>query len=405
MVALTADAQNLVPTLREHGYLTCLLGKNHLVEWNLHTRWFDATPGWKFKRRGADDYDLSHVPDPNLARRADYVGRICPERYDMAQHEDAVSVDEAADFFARARTEQRPFFALLDIGKPHPVYEDYPGSPASRLPLDAIPLPPALPIDDAPSVERMIRLTKQTDALGETMRRTIARAYLSMCEFADQQVARVLDALDRLELSDNTLVIYTADHGDFSGEHACYEKWDTVLYDCLTHVPLLMRLPGRVPASARVRSMVELIDIAPTIHELLGLPAHGRHHGRSLNHLFADPNATHKSAVYCQGGVEPELVARPADFSDKAYSLKHQVLLDHPESMLRAHMVRTDDHKLIYRLSGRHELYDLKRDPNELNNVFDRADYTHVRHELVERLLAFFVRYQPDYPPVDRLHA
>ena len=105
-----------------------------------------------------------------------------------------------------------------------------------------------LPSKKAPSVERLYREVFDLEGLTSEERRVIVRAYLSMCAFADSRVQIVLDAIDRLGIADRTIIIYQSDHGDFAGEHNCVEKWDTCFYECIVRVPLMIRLPGVIPA-------------------------------------------------------------------------------------------------------------------------------------------------------------
>lgn len=395
MVCLQADTPNLVPDLRARGYRTALIGKNHIVEWNLHKIWFDATASWNWVKPQPGEV-------PEAMRRAEY-GGVLPADFPLHRHPDAVSADELIAFLETPS--ERPFFALLDTQMPHPFYQDYP-TPAAGIPLAAIPTPPCGPLAEAGSVERAIRISKKTDGLSAEERRRVRRAYYTMAEFADRQVARVLDALDRLGLADNTLVVLTSDHGDFAGDHGCYEKWDTALFDCITRVPLLMRLPGVLPAGRRTDALVELVDLLPTTCELAGLPVPTYAQGRSLVALATGATESHRDAVFSQGGVERPLLDRAApNIGLNGSGYKQQVLLDFPESMLRAKMVRTATHKLIHRISGEHELYDLALDPDELVNRYHDPAYVEVRFALRERLLNFLIESETNLPEVNALYA
>lgn len=396
MVCLQADTPNLIPYLREHGYRTALLGKNHIVEWNLHQRWFDATSSWRWQRP-------PHQPvSPELAR-ADYAGPL-PADFPFARSPDAVSAQEMIEFIEGCQ--DRPFFGLLDMQLPHPAYQEYP-TPVSRRPLSDFPVPSSRPLDEVPPLEHALRTSKNLEHLSDDDRRRIRRAYYSMAEFADQQIARVLDALDRLGLTENTLVIYTADHGDFAGDHNCYEKWDTSLLDCIVRVPLLMRLPGRLPAGHRVADLVELVDLLPTTLELADLPTPAYAQGHSLVTLAHGEGPAPRTAAFAGGGVEASLLQRlaPPARPDGRPSVKQQVLQDFPWTMHRAKMVRTASHKLIYRLHGGHELYDLAADPEELHNRFGDPALAAIQADLQERLLRFLIESETTLPEVGSLTA
>lgn len=397
MVAIYEDTPNIIPIVRDAGFRTCLLGKNHVVEWNLHTKWFDKTPRW----------DFAKVPQngtrPDL-RRASYAGAV-PADFPLERHFDAVSADEAIGFIEQARG--RPFFALVDMSLPHPMYQTYPNMPAAALDLSDIPSPPVPPLENAPFVEQAIRRSKNLEDLTDEDRRLIRRAYYSMCEFADRQVARILDALDRLDLARDTLVIYTADHGDFAGDHNCFEKWDTSFLDGIVRVPLLMRWPGRIPAGLRSSALVELIDLFPTILEAAGLAVPSYAQGRSLWPMLAGTaDASPRTSVLCQGGVEPPLIRRAvAPGVPGTDPVKQQVLVDFPETMARAKMVRTATHKYVHRTAGGHELYDLRNDPDEMRNLAEDPDFAGVLVEMQQLLLQRLIDAESTLPEVTNLYA
>ncbi len=397
MVALHEGTPNIIPLVRDAGFRTCLLGKNHVVEWNLHRKWFDQTPGWDF-----DKVPLNGTrPD---MQRASYGGKA-PEDFPFHRHIDAVSADETITFLEQSGG--RPFFAMVDMSLPHPVYQTYPNMPAAMLDLEMIPAPPVPPLESAPFVERAIRTSKGLEELTDDDRRTIRRAYYSMCEFADRQVARILEAVDRLNLAEDTLVIYTADHGDFTGDHNCFEKWDTSFLDSIVRVPLLLRWPGRIPAGLRSSALVELIDIFPTILEAAGLPVPSYAQGRSLWPVIdRRPDAALRSSVLCQGGVEDPLIRRAvAPGVPGTDPVKQQVLIDFPAAMARAKMVRTADHKYIHRTTGGHELYDLRNDPDEMVNLADDPACAGLVVEMQQILLQRLIEAESTLPEVNDLYA
>lgn len=392
MLVLQEDDPNAIPIVREAGYSTCLLGKNHLVEWNLHKKWFDATPSWKFNK--TPKFVDAPEPDSDL-RRAYYRGRVSPEN-DLTLDCDAVTATETVDYLRKCKADGKPFFALVDMGKPHTPYDLYP-TPTADIPLEQIPLPPWQSLEEAPSLMRQVRIAKDCERLTDDDRRKIVRAYWSMCEWADRQVGRILAALDELDLADDTLVIYTADHGDYTTEHNGYEKWDTCFYDCLTHVPLVMRWPGNIPAGARSEALVELVDLLPTAFEAMGLARPIWFQGRSLWPLLRNEQAEHRDAVFCTGGVEASALPLIGK-SGSGDSIKQRVLHQFPEALARGMMVRTKDWKLIYRVTGDCELYDLVNDPHELRNRYGDPECAAMQHQLIERLLRFSIDTQRDLP-------
>ncbi len=396
LLCIQEDTPNIIPILRNAGFRTCLLGKNHVVEWNLHKKWFDQTPSWDFLHTPKTE------PREDL-RRASYQGTV-PDDFPFERHFDVVTANEVISFIETSG--DRPFFGLVDISLPHPCYQTYSSMPSGRLPLDEIPAPPMRPLEEMPFLEQALRKSKQLEHFSDDDRRLIRRAYYSMAEFADRQVARILDALDRTGKADDTLVIYTADHGDFAADHNCYEKWDTSFLDPIVRVPLLMRLPGKIPAGYRSNAFVELVDFFPTILEGLEIASPGYAQGRSLWPLFAGDSDGWRTSAFAGGGVEYELTRRPAGReTNGADGVKQKVLLDCPDAMLRSKMVRTHTHKYIHRISGHHELYDLGSDPAELTNLIDDPASAGVLAQLRTLLIDRLIESEPTLPEVEALFA
>jgi hypothetical protein len=143
---------------------------------------------------------------------------------------------------------------------------------------------------------------------------------------------------------------------------------------------------------------------------LLGKPVPPTVQGTSLLPLIDNPSHPHKDAVFSQGGVEPEATRTPGrdyetQLGARPYWNKQRTLIEHPDALVRAHMVRTGRHKLIYRLMGDHEFYDLVEDPDELDNRYGREEYAEEIARLERRLLRFFVEYQTNIPVIEELWA
>lgn len=391
MVALYEDTPNLIPLIRDAGYRTCLLGKNHIVEWNLHKKWFDNTPSWCFEKVPTTEFR-------DDMQRASFRGRV-PDDFPLDRHFDVVTADEAIAFIQAEN--DKPFFGLVDISLPHPSYVEFGGMPAAQIELNRIPLPPVIPLEQAPFVEQCIRKSKDLEHLSDDDRRRIIRAYYTMCEFADQQVNRILDALEEKGLSENTLVIFTSDHGDFAGEHGCFEKWDTSFLECIVHVPLIMRLPGLFPKGRRVDSFVELIDLMPTLCELLRIPMPGYVQGRSLCSVAKGETDFHRDYAFCEGGVESDLARRAAPAGlQGADPVKQLVLERYPEALFRAKMIRNKRFKFIYRIAGGCEFYDLKNDANELINQIDNPGFSAEVQKMKELLIRHLIESETRMPEI-----
>jgi arylsulfatase A-like enzyme len=210
---------------------------------------------------------------------------------------------------------------------------------------------------------------QHADQLSDAQIRTILAHYYGMVSHTDYQVGRVLDQLSHLGLDQNTVVIYTADHGDCMGRHRMFTK-GFCFYEPAVRIPLIIRAPG-LPAGRTVDRLVSGVDVAPTILDLLRLPPLPNPHGRSLVRLARGENDDWKDIVYGGQGFEG---------SDRAVMVRNQ----------RYKFARYDD--------GGVELYDLERDPDELESVDQDPAYAKVRREIEAELVAWDRRH-PHAPP------
>jgi choline-sulfatase len=262
-------------------------------------------------------------------------------------------------------------------------------------------LPPLRPVPPSggPDFHRLIRRYRGLEQVGAWVFRKIMAVYLGMVSYVDHLLGLLLDALDRTGLVEDTAVLAFADHGDWAGDYGLVEKWPSGLDDCLTRVPLIARVPGSVLGHV-VEEPVELFDIMPTTLELAGVEVRHTHFARSLVPLLRGARGDPKRAVFAEGGYdvrEPHCFeGKPSDGvagdPESIYYPKGMQQQERPESVCRSAMIRTATHKLIWRTSGRHELYDLDVDPRELENAFGQEAHAEVQRDLESQLLDWYVR-------------
>jgi arylsulfatase A-like enzyme len=189
--------------------------------------------------------------------------------------------------------------------------------------------------------------------------------YLRCVASIDDNLGRVLDRLDELGLSDNTLVIYTSDQGFFLGEHGWYDK--RFMYEESMRTPLILRYPDGVAAGRVEDALVVNLDIAPTLLDYAGLAVPGHMQGRSLR-----PLAEGRRAEGWREGVYYHYYEWPHGWHD-----------------VRPHYgIRTERHKLIHFYGDLDvwELYDLGKDPHEIANVYGDPAYSELARTLREQL-------------------
>lgn len=358
------EEPNLLRELRQHGYQTALVGKNHVVEAAVVPDTFDYWCG------NGGRYTLE-PPDggARLPRGTYWVGE---DPMPLDEWRDHVNTDNALRWMETERDPAKPFLLWLNWDSPHPPYK-VPAPFYGRTDRAKVVVPPRDDYAGKPAYLRRLAETYGITHLSDEDWREVVATYLDMVGFIDAEVERVFARLEQLGLADNTIVVLWSDHGDFAGEHQLPEKWDTSFYDCITRVPLMIWAPGRVPV-CRSDALVESIDLLPTLLELAGVPRPRGIQGRSLGPLLRGETSEHRELVFCQGGQEPEMFDRVVAPNAKprpchAYQLKQQALYNEPSINARAKMIRDHRWKYTWRIGGPEELYDLQADPHELVNL------------------------------------
>jgi arylsulfatase A-like enzyme len=198
-----------------------------------------------------------------------------------------------------------------------------------------------------------------------------------MIELIDDQVGRMIEALDRTGQRENTIVIFMSDHGEMLGDHGIYLKGPHA-YDEAIRVPLVLSWPGRFQSGLRADALVELVDLAPTLLEAAGLDVPRRMQGRSLLEIAAgraDPSA-HRDAVYSE--YYNAWTHRPS----------------------YATVLRSKHEKIVvYHGVDEGELYDLDEDPDEFNNLWHVPARTPMKMRLMKRAFDASVFTMDPTPP------
>jgi arylsulfatase A-like enzyme len=253
-----------------------------------------------------------------------------------------------------------PFLLCLDFFAPH--YPHYLPEPYASM-YDPAALPRWVNFADAlPEVHEGTRWLKQRWGVSdwETCAEIVA-AYYGHVTCLDHQIGRVLEALDRMGLARDTLVVFTSDHGDLTGAHGILQK-GAVGYDELYRIPLIARWPGVVEMGVECDGLVELSDLMPTLLEVAGVGVPQGLDGRSMAPLL-------------QGGM-------PMDWRQEVFA----EYLGSQNGDIALKILRTAEYKLVLSASGPDELFDLKKDPGELENRIGDPAYGAVRRDLAGRL-------------------
>lgn len=386
---LRPDEPNLLRYLKQAGYAVHWYGKNDLLAPGSFAGSVDVA-----ERRGRGMFGPNPFPPDDPAF---YSFLYDPYTGPLEEHGDYANVQAGIDFI-RSRPNQ-PFCLYLPLTFPHCPYSA-PQPWHDRFNPDD--LPPLRPggLPDRPSFHRLIRRTRRLDELDERIFRKIQAVYLGMTNFIDWLLGRLLDALDETGLAEETVVFVLSDHGDYAGDYGLVEKWPSGAEDVLTRVPFIVRLPGGA-AGHLVEEPIELFDLMATTLDLAGIQAQHTHFARSLvSQLHGAPGDPDR-AVFCEGGYarhEPHCFEGRNAGSQAGRSAAHiyypkgQLQQDEPDSVARTAMIRTATHKLIHRPTAESELYDLRTDPMELENLHEDPAHAGVRAALERRLLDWYVQ-------------
>lgn len=343
--------------LRAAGYRTCLSGKMHFVgpdqlhgfEERLTTDIYPAdfgwTPNWDAPEERIDwwYHNMMSVKEAGIA-----------EATNQLDFDDEVGFQAERWLSERAREGEgrRPFFLCVSFTHPHDPYairKEY----WDRYQEAEIDLPrvPPLPREAMDAHSRRLTRVADMDAVTITEEdvRRARHAYYGEISYVDDHVGRLLTALRRFELAEDTIVLFTADHGEMLGERGLWYKMH--FFEWALRVPLIVTAPGRF-APARVSSPVSLVDVMPTLLDLAGGPP---------DPVLAGDGAS--LVPWLEGRAMPD---RPVLAEYTAEGALAPIL-----------MVRDGDLKLIWSEADPPLLFDLARDPDELRNLADdpaRAD-------------------------------
>jgi len=210
------------------------------------------------------------------------------------------------------------------------------------------------------------------------------RSYYGTVSHLDREVGLILDTLKELGVLENTIVVFTSDHGDQLLEHGLLGK--NVFFEASIHVPLMIRFAGRIQPG-RYDALVESIDVLPTLFGLIGLPEPDNCQGQSLVTLRdgAGRCSLPRDAVFSENIIPEIITGGGMDFTfAKGQGVKG---VRHPD----AKMVRTQRWKYNYYGDGYAELYDLQQDPHEQHNLAADPARKPVVDELQRRLLNWLI--------------
>ncbi len=392
-VGLPTHERLFTRDLADAGYDCGLVGKFHL----------NACFGGRQEPRLDDGFRVfrwSHDPNPGASENAyhRWLKAARPDLWQAAVDPDSAVTfetmpteahysrwigNETIDFLTNSRDRDKPFCFVANFFDPHHPF----GAPkeyVDRYHPDKLSRPVTVDGElegKPPILSEASRESYAGHAPGYTTYspqelQQVKAAYYAMVSLVDDEVGRILAALDEQGLAENTLVIFTSDHGEMLGDHQLMLK-GPMMYECAVRVPLLMRWPGVLPAGRRRDELVQWIDLASTALDAAGLAQGPRMQGQSLL----------------------PLARGDADAKIRGWALCEYRNSGHPyDPPVHTTMLRHDRFKLVVyhgapaterERSG--ELYDLAADPTELRNLWHDPDSRQTRTDLQEMLLDVLV--------------
>ena len=372
------ETERLLPWhLREAGYQTGLVGKLHVsgIMYEVRRR----NPG-----DGFGSYELSHDPnvllDEPLNAYGGWLRENHPETYERIRREGrawkdrppethfSTWVSERSAAFIRGRDREKPFFLSVGYFDPHSPYDNHPAGSEALLREDF--RPPVTAPEGEPE-DRRLRALEQIRSLQCRDPRSrfsleeaeqLRRGYFAGVSFLDQQLGKILDALREEGIYDNTLIIYSSDHGDMICDHNLLGK-GAYFYDACTGVPLIVKYPGQREGRAS-GGLVQLNDLFATTMAAAGLEAPIPPESRPLQ------RGTGREIAVCE------------------YRGCSQMDLGIFPQPVQATMIRGERYKLnLYHDTNEAQLFDMERDPQELRDLSREPEAQGIMAELLRAYL------------------
>lgn len=324
-----------------------------------------------------DEAAAAGQPDPFLNVPEEIRRGLPVESLDVADNElgDGQLADKAISVLRQVK--DRPFFLGVGFVRPHlpfvapkkyfDLYDPatLPCAPVSTLPSTT----PALAVNDSTELRTQYREVPASGPLPEPLARRLVHGYFACASYVDAQVGRVLEELDRLGLSENTIVVVTGDNGFHLGDLGQWCK--ATNFEVATRIPLIIRVPGMKAPGGKSRALVELVGLYPTLCDLAHLPKPAHLEGQSFASLMDAPDR----------------------------DLFKAALSQFPRKNAMGRSLRTDRYRYTEwqsQSSGKplaRELYDEEADPHEAANLAGRPENAALVESLSKQLHQAFTQH------------
>lgn len=390
-----ADEVLVTKIFADAGYDCGLVGKLHLsaAEGMVEVRPDDGYRFFEWSEHPHDDWESGHAYQDWLKERGinwdDYYclgnGRNQSSKDNAWKnimpvgkggmiskyHQTTWAFERAAHFICGPH-EGKPWLLSVNIFDPHPPY-DPPKEYRDKLDAAQMPLPlwKEGELEGKPAYYRTDYEEGSQGGTGpcaktfsDDTKRQLVADYYAQIEHIDARLRELLDTLEAAGQLENTIILYHSDHGEMCGDHGLYWK-GAYSYEELLHVPMMFAWKGHIRENLRSTALVELVDIAPTLLELAGLPVPYYMQGKSLAPILtgtADPSfhkpAVHSEYYYAMPGIHPYYISIYFDG-------RYKMAVHHNEEIS--------------------EFYDLKNDPCEYENLWGKPEYAALQMEYLKK--------------------
>ncbi|MBP86343.1 MAG: sulfatase [Planctomycetaceae bacterium] len=354
--------------IAKSGYECGMIGKFHLQSAGYRTepRLDDGFSFWKFSHAPRDDWDEGHDYAEWVREQGGDLDamRESDDRVPAECHQTTWASERAIQFIKQPH--DQPWLLNVNVYDPHPPFIP-PKAYADQFDPNEMPGPHFRDSDleqqaklKAIDFQGTSRRPKEFDAKGEQAR------YFAMIKQVDDQFTRILDALDATGQRENTVILFTSDHGEMMGDHGLIQK-GCRFYEGLIRVPLIFSWPGQIQQGVRSDALVELLDMSATILDLAGVEVQDYHQGQSLLPILqGDTSPDHlRDAVRCEyfDALDPYFTGGTGTFATMYRDRRYKLSVYHGYSL--------------------GELYDLQEDPWEFNDLWDDPAHEQLKHELI----------------------
>ncbi|MDG2389695.1 MAG: sulfatase-like hydrolase/transferase [Planctomycetaceae bacterium] len=359
--------------IAENGYTCGMIGKFHLQSSGHRTEPRlsngDGFSYWKFSHAPRDDWESGHDYADWVREQGGELDtlRSSEERVPTELHQTTWGTERSLEFLKQQEGQNEPWLLNVNIYDPHPPFIP-PKSYADQFDPQQMP-GPYFRDSDLKQQQKLASLDFQDDLKTPEEHNAFRKQadYYAMIKQIDDQFARILDYLDETGQRENTVIIFTSDHGESLGDHGLMYK-GCRFYEGLVRIPLIFSWPGQFQADLKADGLVEMLDLTSTIVELAGLEQPDYMQGRSLIPVLtgeADPEHFRKfvRSEYFDA-LDPFFTGGTGTFGT---------------------MYRTERYKLcMYHNKNLGELYDLQVDPWEFDDLWDSVEHQKVKHQLIE---------------------